>query len=1470
MSRENKSRVVACAVVVALAGGLLLATHASAQSSTSDASCCLTASSALSSYLNPPVGEDNTFFRQAAGGDATIAFVLMNRKRMLEFPLSMYEIRILGSADGQSPDSPSATGCNNAYLNNLNYFYPRNTALSGRYQAARSYPRPEVTYSPSSVNTNAVDQLYVGTSYYRFLTWTSRGTSTSPATSTTSACSGLSGLTAAQQTDCMSCLATRGYYLNPNLSTAADLGRSLLTNTQAGVFSGNFLNFYPPRYIMLRLALKRLMGDPRISRFRIAVVSNNDDRGGVIKEAFRPACNGSGTPTNSFTNGVDSVPFTLDSNPISEVLFNMGEFHADVGRWYGGASQLFYDRDVQKISDKGNLCRDCDKHFVALLSDGRGDDALPYCVPRLNAAGVLAPPSPCTQPTSLACLDIAGLTHVEGDGDDYVPAGRSVVLGGGAPLTPAGTCPSDLADDVAGFLDRTDLGVAPEFPGDNTVQTYVVGVGSNSAQRMNILRRVAEEGGGDFYLADDYSKLEAGLDTMLTQMSRRATSFASASVSSFQVNSDDTGIVPRFRPNRSGDWRGYLYRWNLFSEFVEGVNKNASEEDPDDLDDVFLTDVNDNVVIEDDDGVFRRKGSTERATPHWEAGEKLLQKGADNRVIYTVLDTAGTNGSGGPDGKLDSGDARVEFTEANVDRLLPYLALDGSPVCAVLQTELALSSLSKRDCAKLVIRYVRGKDVLDDDGDLDRNDDREWLLGDVFHSSPALVTNPVEPFLCDLGLHTQCVNTLYVKQLPVGATPLTTYPSGTGTVDAYEKYRQDGLSRERVVLVGANDGMVHAFQAGSPLPSVPAPSAANRFPETHDVGTGEELWAFIPPDQLAKLKFRINLEGRHHYFVDGDIMVRDIWADSGTNPGQKDADEFHTMAVFSERRGGNHYFALDVTSPRDPKFRWLFPQPCSPEAAEIGETWMNLSPKAPPIGPVLLRKDPPGAVARVIPPATTAVGTEERWSVFLQGGYDPNLNKGRGVYVLDVWSGKLLFKRQYEPSQSNSLSLKFPVAAPIGLIDYGGQGASQDGFFDTAIVADTGGQVHVLRFYEPGQDTNGDGLMDNWRMARTFEQGGSTDLDLKERNSFFFLPSNSIDPMTGQLRTFLGTGDRYNIRDTNAGECRVDNPYACGKYACTWQSTLTLDTGNRTYSTVTSLAGGKVASVTEATSAGTGSACTSFTGTQVDTVSNCAGLSSAKVLKSKTVTCANLDGGYGCTEDMAGDGVSSTFDTTTVGTFTGTGVNRNRYYGFWSYGKSVAQADGGTLSREFTDDTGATTFDQNRLREARLVDVTDGGTAAPNSEGWRLEYGAMAERTASGSGVLASCVLWNSLEFQPTANSTCSLGGSNQARIYQANIFTGAADCADSFKRPDGTYVRSLARSVITPPAEPTPKVSINAAGQIRYSLESFDPGAPQAQSVNVQSSQDVVQLIYSLDVPPALHACRHANTADGTEGRCE
>jgi len=202
--------------------------------------------------------------------------------------------------------------------------------------------------------------------------------------------------------------------------------------------------------------------------------------------------------------------------------------------------------------------------------------------------------------------------------------------------------------------------------------------------------------------------------------------------------------------------------------------------------------------------------------------------------------------------------------------------------------------------------------------------------------------------------------------------------------------------------------------------------------------------------------------------------------------------------------------------------------------------------------------------------------------------------------------------------------------------------------------------------------------------------------------------------------------------------------------------------------------------------------CGGFRGTQVDTVSACGGLSSPKVLKHKTVHCGEQEGGYGCTTDQASlDG--GTFDTSPVGTFPATHVSKNRYYGFWSYGKAVPQADGGTVVRAFSDEAEADAFDRTRLREARLVDVTDGGTAGPASDGWRLEYGQMAERTASGSGVLASCVVWNSLEFQTDNGSRCAVGGTNQARIYQANMVTG----------PRTARTRSGGRMAPTPARSP-------------------------------------------------------------------
>jgi Tfp pilus tip-associated adhesin PilY1 len=162
-----------------------------------------------------------------------------------------------------------------------------------------------------------------------------------------------------------------------------------------------------------------------------------------------------------------------------------------------------------------------------------------------------------------------------------------------------------------------------------------------------------------------------------------------------------------------------------------------------------------------------------------------------------------------------------------------------------------------------VISYIRGADVLDQDVDGDTSENRPVITGDVLHS---------EPLVFD--------------------------------------YRYADNSSKTMVFFGANDGMLHAVL------DVIDPDVDTPDDETH---YGTEAWAFIPPDQLNRLKYTI--EGTTHrdyvdsspkaYFhdVDGDGLV-----DS------EDGDE--VILVCGERKGGSSYFALDITNPAIPRYLW--------------------------------------------------------------------------------------------------------------------------------------------------------------------------------------------------------------------------------------------------------------------------------------------------------------------------------------------------------------------------------------------------------------------------------------------------------------------------------------------------------------------------------------------------------------------
>jgi len=159
------------------------------------------------------------------------------------------------------------------------------------------------------------------------------------------------------------------------------------------------------------------------------------------------------------------------------------------------------------------------------------------------------------------------------------------------------------------------------------------------------------------------------------------------------------------------------------------------------------------------------------------------------------------------------------------------------------------------------LRYIRGESIAN-------FRDREEPLGDIVHSSPVVVGPPDYPYPDDWG---------------------------SGPENAYSLFRINKRNRPRVVYVGANDGMLHAFDAGS---------FNNSTFEWSD-GTGEEMFAYIPNQLFSKLPALTDRNYTHAYYVDatprtGDAFFNGAW---------------RSVLAGGLRGGGQGVFALDITNP---------------------------------------------------------------------------------------------------------------------------------------------------------------------------------------------------------------------------------------------------------------------------------------------------------------------------------------------------------------------------------------------------------------------------------------------------------------------------------------------------------------------------------------------------------------------------
>ncbi|CEG58509.1 putative type-4 fimbrial biogenesis pilY1-related protein [Legionella fallonii LLAP-10] len=185
-------------------------------------------------------------------------------------------------------------------------------------------------------------------------------------------------------------------------------------------------------------------------------------------------------------------------------------------------------------------------------------------------------------------------------------------------------------------------------------------------------------------------------------------------------------------------------------------------------------------------------------------------------------------------------------------------------------------------------------------------------------------------------------------------------PEGAIQASSYTSFVSSQKNRQPMLYVGANDGMLHAFNAS----------------------TGKELFAFIPNAVFSNLhNLTASLYNQSHlFFVDGSPQSGDVqFADSS----------WHTIVVSGENAGGNSIFALDVTNPISINSETLLAQSVLWEFtdSDLGLTYS------------------PPQIAEIGSSSSTPL----TFAVFFGNGYN-NPNNNAVLYAVNPQTGALLTK----------------------------------------------------------------------------------------------------------------------------------------------------------------------------------------------------------------------------------------------------------------------------------------------------------------------------------------------------------------------------------------------------------------------------------------------------------------------------
>lgn len=588
---------------------------------------------------------------------------------------------------------------------------------------------------------------------------------------------------------------------------------------------------------------------------------------------------------------------------------------------------------------------------------------------------------------------------------------------------------SDYLDDVALALYDMDLqpGRFPDRPTSvkNNLRTYGIGI-ADPVLQDGILKDAAAEGGGIFAYASDFGALADAMDKVIESIRKGVGSFSAVVANGTQL---DAGAAVFQAKYDTASWTGDFIALPLGFINEDTIVKNGKL-DPG----------------EDTNGNSQFDKGVEVLPEAWNAGKKMPVW--DLRKIYTF-------------NPVNKGFA---FDRANCAKLTDTQK-------KTLGISLSSDCTSTTDKGLWLIDYVRGDishevvsentkytDLLRSsnntpDNRIFRNrvrffeDDSvlqdPWLLGDIVNSDPAYVSNEDYDY----------ANT---NLTGISSTERAAYSTEPGAESTFTKTKN---SRRKMVYIGANDGLLHGFDASIPAQVTPATKPVTYLSNAE---AGKEVLAYLPNAVFSGLQPLSSTNYTHRYFVDGSPKVSDVYFNNA----------WHTVLVGTTGAGGKSVFALDVTNPDSftaSNVLWELNDNADNIPANINT----------PDKKTAFTNDFIKNIGYTLP--QPYIGkmkygvNNSKWVAIVANGYDSE-NKRAVLFVIDIETGDIIRTLDTgtgDKDKPNGLST--PLA-----IDYDKDGVS-DGIIDAIYAGDLLGNMWKFDVSDPSPS--------NWKVA--YGSGGS-------------------------------------------------------------------------------------------------------------------------------------------------------------------------------------------------------------------------------------------------------------------------------------------------------------------------------------------------------------------------------------------